>query len=191
MLVVLWAGAPLAAAARIKNETTNKKAATTAPLVRLPPRGTDATPLLSSLARRLFGPASARRRLGFGAATATLLAASCLLARGGAGSARSAAFAAAGYGSSPPLRRDGKHQGRRMVSASATSRSADGTVTVSPRDEASQSALVVFCHGLGDTSEGFADVAEVRIAVQKEKGRRNERRRYQKSPSGSLASRFY
>jgi hypothetical protein len=56
-----------------------------------------------------------------------------------------------------------------MVSASATSRSADGTVTVSPRDEASQSALVVFCHGLGDTSEGFADVAEVRIAVQRRK----------------------
>jgi predicted esterase len=78
-----------------------------------------------------------------------------------------------------------------MVSASATSRSADGTVTVSPRDEASQSALVVFCHGLGDTSEGFADVAEVRTAVQKKKGRRNERRRYQQSPSGSFASRFY
>lgn len=35
-----------------------------------------------------------------------------------------------------------------------------GTITVSPRDEAAQSALVVLCHGLGDTAEGFADVAE-------------------------------
>lgn len=38
----------------------------------------------------------------------------------------------------------------------------DGTVIISPRDEASQSALVVISHGLGDTAEGFADVAEVR-----------------------------
>jgi hypothetical protein len=37
----------------------------------------------------------------------------------------------------------------------------DGTVTVSPQNEAQQSALVVIAHGLGDTAEGFADVAEV------------------------------
>jgi hypothetical protein len=35
-------------------------------------------------------------------------------------------------------------------------------ITVSPKDESKQSALVVIAHGLGDTSEGFADVAEVR-----------------------------
>jgi hypothetical protein len=38
----------------------------------------------------------------------------------------------------------------------------DGTVTIAPRNEASQSALMVICHGLGDSAEGFADVAEVR-----------------------------
>jgi hypothetical protein len=42
-----------------------------------------------------------------------------------------------------------------------TERSGDGTITVSPQNEADQSALVVICHGLGDTAEGFADVAEV------------------------------
>ena len=36
-------------------------------------------------------------------------------------------------------------------------RSGDGTITVSPANEADQSALVVICHGLGDSSEGFAD----------------------------------
>jgi hypothetical protein len=36
-----------------------------------------------------------------------------------------------------------------------------GTITVSPKNEASQSGLVVICHGLGDSAEGFADVAEV------------------------------
>ena len=36
-------------------------------------------------------------------------------------------------------------------------RSGDGTLTVSPANEADQSALVVICHGLGDSSEGFAD----------------------------------
>lgn len=33
-------------------------------------------------------------------------------------------------------------------------------ITVAPRDESKQSALVVISHGLGDTAEGFADVAE-------------------------------
>mmetsp|Transcript_22285 Transcript_22285/g.66039 ORF Transcript_22285/g.66039 Transcript_22285/m.66039 type:complete len:287 (-) Transcript_22285:1133-1993(-) len=42
----------------------------------------------------------------------------------------------------------------------STNRSGDGTITVAPRNEADQSALVVICHGLGDTSEGFSDVAE-------------------------------
>uniref|UniRef100_A0A7S1UW47 Phospholipase/carboxylesterase/thioesterase domain-containing protein n=1 Tax=Grammatophora oceanica TaxID=210454 RepID=A0A7S1UW47_9STRA len=41
----------------------------------------------------------------------------------------------------------------------STERSGD-TITVSPSNEAEQSALLVICHGLGDTSEGFADVAE-------------------------------
>ena len=44
---------------------------------------------------------------------------------------------------------------------SVTERDAAGTITVSPRNEADQSALVVICHGLGDTAEGFVDVAEV------------------------------
>jgi alpha-beta hydrolase superfamily lysophospholipase len=38
-----------------------------------------------------------------------------------------------------------------------------GTITISPQNEADQSGLVVICHGLGDTSEGFADVAEVSL----------------------------
>jgi lysophospholipase-2 len=36
----------------------------------------------------------------------------------------------------------------------------NGVVTVSPRNEAQQSGLVVICHGLGDSAEGFVDVAE-------------------------------
>lgn len=41
-----------------------------------------------------------------------------------------------------------------------TERDGSGTITVSPRNEAEQSGLVVISHGLGDTAEGFADVAE-------------------------------
>jgi len=44
---------------------------------------------------------------------------------------------------------------------SVVQKTGDGTVVVSPKNEADQSALVVICHGLGDTSEGFADVAQV------------------------------
>mmetsp|Transcript_8273 Transcript_8273/g.10838 ORF Transcript_8273/g.10838 Transcript_8273/m.10838 type:complete len:344 (-) Transcript_8273:33-1064(-) len=44
---------------------------------------------------------------------------------------------------------------------SFTERSSDGIITVSPKNEAEQSALVVISHGLGDTAEGFADVAEM------------------------------
>jgi len=47
-----------------------------------------------------------------------------------------------------------------LMSTHSTERS-DGTITVSPRNEAAQSALVVICHGLGDSAEGFADVAEM------------------------------
>jgi hypothetical protein len=43
----------------------------------------------------------------------------------------------------------------RMSSAYTTER--DGTtITVAPKNEADQSGLVVICHGLGDTAEGFA-----------------------------------
>jgi poly(3-hydroxybutyrate) depolymerase len=38
-----------------------------------------------------------------------------------------------------------------------------GLITISPKDAKTQSALVVICHGLGDSAEGFADVAEVRF----------------------------
>jgi lysophospholipase-2 len=41
----------------------------------------------------------------------------------------------------------------------------DGTITVTPKNEAEQSALVVISHGLGDSAEGFADVAET-LAMQ-------------------------
>ena len=41
-----------------------------------------------------------------------------------------------------------------------TERDGSGTITVSPRNEAKQSGLVVISHGLGDSAEGFADVAE-------------------------------
>jgi predicted esterase len=53
---------------------------------------------------------------------------------------------------------------------SSTLRNSDGTITVAPRKESIQSGLVVFCHGLGDTSEGFADVAEVRAKNMKRQG---------------------
>ncbi len=42
-----------------------------------------------------------------------------------------------------------------------TERADNGVITVSPRNEAQQSGLVVICHGLGDSAEGFVDVAEV------------------------------
>jgi hypothetical protein len=42
-----------------------------------------------------------------------------------------------------------------------------GTITVAPRNEAAQSALVVISHGLGDTAEGFVDVAEVSTTIKK------------------------
>lgn len=44
-----------------------------------------------------------------------------------------------------------------------TERDGKGTITMTPKNEADQSALLVICHGLGDTSDGFDDVAEVRF----------------------------
>jgi lysophospholipase-2 len=43
-----------------------------------------------------------------------------------------------------------------------TERDGTGTIRVSPRREEDQSGLVIISHGLGDSAEGFADVAEVR-----------------------------
>lgn len=42
-----------------------------------------------------------------------------------------------------------------------TERDGAGTITMTPKNEAEQSALLVICHGLGDTADGFDDVAEV------------------------------
>jgi len=47
------------------------------------------------------------------------------------------------------------------MSTFTTERTSDGLITVSPKNEGDQSALVVITHGLGDTAEGFADVAEM------------------------------
>jgi lysophospholipase-2 len=46
-----------------------------------------------------------------------------------------------------------------------TERDGTGTIRVSPRREEDQSGLVIISHGLGDSAEGFADVAEVRDSV--------------------------
>jgi len=46
------------------------------------------------------------------------------------------------------------------MSTHSTHRDNKGVVTVRPRNETEQSALVVICHGLGDSAEGFADFAE-------------------------------
>ena len=45
--------------------------------------------------------------------------------------------------------------------ASYTTLRQGNTITVAPKKEAEQSGLVVICHGLGDSAEGFVDVAEV------------------------------
>lgn len=47
-----------------------------------------------------------------------------------------------------------------MPSTTRTTRQGDGTIIVSPSNESLQSATVIICHGLGDTAEGFVDVAE-------------------------------
>lgn len=46
------------------------------------------------------------------------------------------------------------------MSSHVTTREGNGIITIAPRDESKQSALVVITHGLGDTAEGFVDVAE-------------------------------
>lgn len=43
-------------------------------------------------------------------------------------------------------------------STHTTERDGPGTVTVSPKNEADQSGLIVICHGLGDTAEGTCAV---------------------------------
>lgn len=43
---------------------------------------------------------------------------------------------------------------------STTTRQGDGTIIVSPKNESLQSGTIIICHGLGDTAEGFVDVAE-------------------------------
>lgn len=62
----------------------------------------------------------------------------------------SAAFASA-YSSSSSSRKMSTH---------ITTREGNGLITIAPRDESKQSALIVISHGLGDSAEGFADVAE-------------------------------
>jgi len=46
------------------------------------------------------------------------------------------------------------------MSTFSTNRDGKGLITVTPRKETEQSALVVICHGLGDSAEGFVDIAE-------------------------------
>lgn len=41
-----------------------------------------------------------------------------------------------------------------------TTRQGDGTITVTPKNETDQTSTIIICHGLGDSSEGFIDVAE-------------------------------
>lgn len=43
----------------------------------------------------------------------------------------------------------------------------NGLITVTPKNEGGQSGLVVICHGLGDSAEGFVDVAEVSLKSAK------------------------
>lgn len=60
--------------------------------------------------------------------------------------------------SSPTAQASFFSTGRTMLFV--TTRDGKGTITVSPKNEAEQSGLVVICHGLGDSAEGFVDVAE-------------------------------
>lgn len=49
---------------------------------------------------------------------------------------------------------------RSFASAIMYTTRSGGTITIAPNDESKQNALVVICHGLGDSAEGFVDVAE-------------------------------
>ena len=42
----------------------------------------------------------------------------------------------------------------------------NGTITITPKKETDQSALIVIAHGLGDSAEGFVDVAEVSNTIE-------------------------
>ncbi|KAL7434922.1 hypothetical protein ACHAXH_006036 [Discostella pseudostelligera] len=53
-----------------------------------------------------------------------------------------------------------KMSSRSSTRGHVTTRQGDGTILVTPRNEADQSASIIICHGLGDTAEGFVDVAE-------------------------------
>ncbi len=46
------------------------------------------------------------------------------------------------------------------MTSTTTTRQGDGTIIVSPTNESLQSGTIIICHGLGDTAEGFVDVAE-------------------------------
>jgi lysophospholipase-2 len=64
----------------------------------------------------------------------------------------------------PVVSRSFSYSGNRMSSSFTTERTIqDGTTTISltPKQESLQSALVVIAHGLGDSADGLADVAEV------------------------------
>ena len=50
----------------------------------------------------------------------------------------------------------------RNMSSSPTIMRDNGTITITPKKETDQSALIVITHGLGDSAEGFVDVAKVR-----------------------------
>jgi hypothetical protein len=41
----------------------------------------------------------------------------------------------------------------------------DNTIMVRPQNPKDQTALVVIAHGLGDTAEGFVDIAEVSLTI--------------------------
>jgi hypothetical protein len=62
-------------------------------------------------------------------------------------------------------RQQKQQQYSRRTMSSFLTRRTEGTITVAPKIEGDQSALVVIAHGLGDTAEGFADVAEVRVYI--------------------------
>ena len=55
---------------------------------------------------------------------------------------------------------------RGLSALHAVSRSKDGTVVISPRDEAQHSATVILCHGLGDTAEGWVEPTQVCVCAR-------------------------
>jgi len=51
------------------------------------------------------------------------------------------------------------HEGNKFI----TTRRKDGTIIVAPSSEQRATATIIFIHGLGDSSKGWVDVAEVRF----------------------------